>query len=201
VIVRTLPGILDSGLWRTLGSLPERPTRALVADVGNDILYGFSSAQILAWVEEAIIRLQQVTRDIILTDLPLVSIRRLSQGRFLAFRSILFPSCRLSQGHVLEIAERVNAGLVQLSAVRGAKMFHLDPAWYGLDPIHIRPSSRQSAWQEILGARSPAGGSGSLRERLTLSLWPPERRWIFGVEQFTPQSGVMLPRGGRVWLY
>ena len=30
---------------------------------------------------------------------------------------------------------------------------------------------------------------------------PPERRWLFGVEQLTPQSGVALPSGGRVWLY
>jgi len=29
----------------------------------------------------------------------------------------------------------------------------------------------------------------------------PERRWMFGVEQFTPQSGVALRSGGQVWLY
>ena len=201
VVVRTLPGILESGLWRALESLPELPTRALVADVGNDILYGSSAERILAWVEEALNRLQQVTRDIILTDLPLVGIPRLSHARFRVFRSILFPSCRLSLGQVLEIAGRVNAGLVELSAARGVKLFRLNPAWYGLDPIHIRPSSLRPAWQEILDARSAASGSSSLLEGLTLYLMPPERRWILGVEQFTPQSGVTLPSGGRVWLY
>ena len=201
VVVRTLPGILESGLWRNLESLPEAPTRALVADVGNDILYGVSAERILAWVEEALRRLQRVTRDIILTDLPLAGIRRLSQARFLVFRSILFPSCHLSLGQVLEIAERVNAGLLELSTARGVRSFHLDPAWYGLDPIHIRPSVWRSAWQEILDARSAASGSSSLREGLTLYRMPPERRWILGVEQFTPQSGVTLPSGGRVWLY
>lgn len=201
VVVRTLPGILESGLWRALESLPELPTRALVADVGNDILYGSSAERILAWVGEALSRLQQVTRDIILTDLPLVSIRRLSHARFRVFRSILFPSCRLSLGQVLEIAGRVNAGLVELSAARGVRLFRLNPAWYGLDPIHIRPSSLRPAWQEILDARSAANGSNSLLEGLTLYLMPPERRWILGVEQFTPQPGVALPSGGRVWLY
>jgi hypothetical protein len=29
----------------------------------------------------------------------------------------------------------------------------------------------------------------------------PERRWLFGWEQVTPQSGVVLASGGRVWLY
>jgi len=199
--VRTLPGILESGLWRALGSLPELPTRALVADVGNDIMYGASAEQILSWVEETLIRLRRVTPDIILTDLPLDGIRRLTEARFLVFRSILFPFCRLSLGQVLEIAERVDSGLADLAAARGARFFRLDPAWYGLDPIHIRPSALRSAWPEILDAGCPARGAGSLLEALRLSLMPPERRWIFGVEQVRPQSGVALPAGGRVWRY
>ena len=202
VFVRTLPGILESGLWQTLASMPKLPTRALVTDVGNDILYGFSAERTLAWVEEALSRLQRVTQDIILTDLPLASIRRLSPAKFLVFRTILFPSCRLSLAQVLESVERVNAGLADLSAARGVRLFHLDPAWYGLDPIHIRPSLWRRAWQEILDARSVAnGGRGSLLEGLRLYLMPPERRWLLGVEQFTPQPGVVLRSGGRVWLY
>jgi hypothetical protein len=63
----------------------------LVTDVGNDILYGFSAEQTLAWVAEALDRLSRVTQDIVLTDLPLASIRRLSNLKFLAFRSILVP--------------------------------------------------------------------------------------------------------------
>ena len=201
VVFRTLPGILESGLWRRLESLPERPTRAIVADVGNDILYGFTADRILAWIEEALRRLQRLTQDIILTDLPLANIRRLSPARFLVFRSILFPSCRQSLGQVLAIAERVNAGLVELSTDRSVRLFRLDPSWYGLDPIHIRPSLWRSAWQEILDAPSAASARTSLREGLTLYCMPPERRWILGSEQFTPQSGVALASGGRVWLY
>src|SRR3974377_1647031 len=60
LVVRRLPGILDSGLWRTLETLPKLPTRAVVTDVGNDIVYGFSAEQTLAWVEEALDRLQYV---------------------------------------------------------------------------------------------------------------------------------------------
>jgi hypothetical protein len=52
LVVRTLPGILESGLWRQLEWSPQVPTRALVTDVGNDILYGFSAPQILGWVDE-----------------------------------------------------------------------------------------------------------------------------------------------------
>ncbi len=202
VLFRTLPGILESGLWSALASRPQAATRGLVTDVGNDILYGFSAEQTLAWVEEALRRLSRVTRDIVLTDLPLASIRRLSNPRFLLFRSILVPSCRLSLAKVLESAEHVNVGLANLSAAHGAKLFQMDPAWYGFDPIHVRPSLWRHAWQQILGTQPPANRDGlSTVESLRLYLRRPERRWMFGVEHFSPQSGVALPSGGRVWLY
>ncbi len=95
VAVRTLPGILQSGLWRMLESLPQVPTRALVTDVGNDILYGYPAEQILGWIDQVLFRLQRTTSDIILAGLPLASMQRLSPAKFLIFRSILFPCCRI----------------------------------------------------------------------------------------------------------
>ena len=201
VAFRGLPSILESGLWPALASRPQAATRGLVTDVGNDILYGFSAEQTLAWVAEALDRLTRVTQDVVLTDLPLASIRRLSRLKFLAFRSILVPSCRLSLAQVLDTAERVNEGLAKLSEARGTKLVRLDPGWYGFDPIHVRPSLWRSAWQEILGAPLASSNGESTVEGLKLYLMRPERRWMFGVEQFTPQTGVALPSGGRVWLY
>jgi len=199
---RSLPGILESGLWRELESLPQVPTRALVTDIGNDILYGFSPEQTLSWVGEVLRRLRRVTEDVVVTGLPLASIRRLSSLKFLAFRSILVPSCRLSLPQVLERAELVNVGLAELSSAQGAKLTHLDPAWYGFDPIHVRPSLWTLAWGQILGVQTPASPNGiSAVESLRLYLMRPERRWMFGREQFTHQSGIALPSGGRVWLY
>jgi hypothetical protein len=101
---------------------------------------------------------------------------------------------------VLDTAERVNEGLAKLSAARSTKLFRLDPRWYGFDPIHDRPSLWRPAWQQILAAQSSSNGESTV-EGLRLYLMRPERRWMFGVEQFTPQSGVALPSGGRVWLY
>ena len=202
LVFRALPGILDSGLWPELERRAHVPTRAMVTDVGNDILYGFSAEQTLAWVAEAIRRLGRVTEDIVVTGLPLASIRRLSSVKFVAFRSILVPSCRLSLGQVRERAERVNEGLAELSSAHGARFIHLDPAWYGLDPIHVRPSRWRQAWEQILGAQAHASETGvSTSDGLRLYRLRPERRWMFGVEQVTPQSGVALPSGGRVWLY
>jgi hypothetical protein len=199
---RALPGILSSGLWRTLDSMPQIQTRALVTDIGNDILYGHSAEQILEWIEETLNRLQHLTGDITITDLPLASIRRLSPAKYLIFRSILFPASSLSQREVLDIAERIADGLSEMAINRGARLIHLDPAWYGFDPIHFRLHFWRLAWQEILGIEpEPCRNESYLIEGFRLYFMPPERRWLFGLEQFTPQSGVALHSGGRVWLY
>jgi hypothetical protein len=72
----------------------------------------------------------------------------------------------------------------------------------GFDPIHIRPSLWKTAWQEMLQVRPVENKeSGGALEGLKLYLRAPESRRLFGIEQFTPQPGVMLPKGGRIWLY
>ena len=202
LVIRTLPGILESGLWRQLESSSAVPTRALITDIGNDILYGFSAEQTLAWAAEAVERLQKFTPDIVLTNLPLDSIRRLSPPKFLAFRSLLFPSCRLSFGDVVRTAEQLNDGLAALAAARSIQFFKLNPGWYGFDPIHMRPSHWRPAWQQILGGPSAArlNGGGRL-EGLRLYFTPPERQWLLGIERHTPQAGMKLRTGAKVWLY
>lgn len=198
---RSLPGILHSGLWEALAALPPATTRALVTDVGNDILYGFSSAQILEWVGQAVDRLQRYTPEIVLTDLPLFSIRGLSNPKFLFFRSVFYPPCRLSLAEVVGTAGRVNDGLAVMASQRGLRFVRMRPEWYGVDPIHIRPSLWRASWQHILGCEHCADVNLSWVEGVRLHCMRPEQQWLFGVEQHSPQSGTPLSRGGTVWLY
>lgn len=202
ILVRTLPGILQSGLWQRLEASPPAPTRALITDVGNDLLYGFGPERTLAWVEECVLRLRRFTGDIVLTDLPLASLRRLSRSKFLLFRSMLFPRCRLSLEQTLDEAERLTAGLAELAASRGLRFFRMRPEWYGFDPIHVRPRMWRVAWREILCGDAAAASRGpSWLEALRLLSLPPEQQRLLGLEQVTPQPGRTLRRGGRVWLY
>ncbi|HVQ35103.1 MAG TPA: hypothetical protein VMT33_03765, partial [Candidatus Bathyarchaeia archaeon] len=91
-LFRDIPGILQSGLWAELESRPAAPTRALITDVGNDIIYNVPVDQTLGWVEEAIRRLRRVTDDIVLTGLPLEGVRRIPAWKFAAMRRTLAPS-------------------------------------------------------------------------------------------------------------
>lgn len=201
-LARTIPGILDSGLWNGLAALEAVPTRAIVSDVGNDILYGFSPPTILGWVEEAVDRLQSLGAEIVLTGLPNVGVDHISRAKFLAFRSILFPRCRLSFADVSAAAAAIDDGLLRIAAARRLRFVPLRPEWYGVDPIHIRPAHWRGAWQEILCGRAvgavdrPPWGEG-----VRLYFMRPERQRVFGVEQVTPQAGRRLAGGGKVWLF
>lgn len=200
--VRTLPGILESGLWSRLAEEPRVPTRGLITDVGNDILYGFAPEEILAWVEESTNRLARVADDVVVTGLPLESILRQSHARLRFFRTLLVTRCRLSPTEILDRAARVDEGLARLAAARGFRFVTLPGAWYGFDPVHIRPSAWKTAWREILcGPEGHAGRSTGWAESVRLQLLPPERQRLLGVERVVPQRGLALAGGGRVWLY
>jgi hypothetical protein len=202
VFVRTLPGILESGLWRQLDALPPRPTRAVISDVGNDILYGATPREILAWVEACLLRLEPHTKDVVLAGLPVDSIKRRSAVTIAAFRTLLFPRCRLSPATIVDRVEAVVHGLRELAAARGCRFFALRPEWYGLDPIHIRPGLWRTAWREILmGEEAHADGRMAFSEALRLYAMWPERQWLLGLHHATPQPGARLPGGGRVWLF
>jgi hypothetical protein len=201
ILVRTLPGILDCGLWQELEARPRVRTRGLVTDVGNDILYGYGADRTLGWVDEALTRLGRVANELVITDLPMDSIRGLSSLKFTAIRSVLVPSCRLGRREVVETSERVNAGLARLADKHRARFVHLQPSWYGFDPIHIRPSRWSAAWREIVGSDATADESSVSLEALRLYAALPERQWLAGVERRSPQIGRRLAKGGRLWLF
>ncbi len=203
VFLRTLPGILQSGLWSQLEQQVPAPTVGLITDVGNDLVYETSVQQTLGWVEECARRLRPVAEDIVLTDLPLSTVGGLTKPRFLLFRTLWFPRCRLSLEQVLAAARRLSEGLAELAERQSLRLVRLKAEWYGFDPIHIRFRHMRRAWREMLCGETgvTASGGSSLLEGARLYLLPPERRRLLGCERFTPQHGYVLPGGGRIWLY
>jgi hypothetical protein len=198
---RRLPGILDCGLWPALRALPAAPTRALVTDVGNDILYHVPVPRIVSWVDEAVARLAGITDDIVLTGLPLDRIRLLSPSAFLFFRTVLVPKCRLTRAQTLDASERVNEELRAIADRRGARFVEHRLEWYGADPVHIRPRQWASAWQVIVTGEAGETGGGRTWEAWRLFMMKPERRWWLGVEQRGRQPGLRLASGPTVWCY
>jgi hypothetical protein len=205
VLIRTLPGILESGIWRALATREAAPSTALVTDIGNDVLYGVKPALVLEWVETCLMRLRDLGARLVVTDLPVFNTRALSETAFALFCALLVPGCRLTLAEVARRARIVNEGVVALAGRYGATLVRLRPEWYGRDPIHIVPRHWAAAWQEIAGA-----GEGSAtvpdigRSPLTwlrLYLASPERRWLMGIEQRRGQPALRLRDGTTVWIY
>lgn len=198
VLARTLPPILECGLWFSLAARTRAPTRALVTDVGNDILYGAPPARILDWVAEVVDRLRRTTEDVVVTGLPLGPLRRLSTARFLAFRTLFYPPARIGRREAIRAAEDVEDGLARLAARSGARFVPLRDEWYGFDPVHIRPARWGAAWSEIAGMAG--AGRLSLLESVRVLARPAERRWLLGLERRRAQGGPAAG-GVRLWSY
>jgi hypothetical protein len=206
VLWRELPGILQCGLWPALERLGRAPTLGLITDVGNDILYGAPVATILDWVDECAIRLSRSGSRVVISGLPLATLRGLPEWKYTLVRSVLFPASRLGLAGAQERAERLDAGLRTIATTHGCAFVAPRADWYGLDPIHTRPRARGEAWGElVLGAERrpppkerPGPGHNLRWQWRSLR---PEQRWLFGQEQRRPQPARRLPGATQLWLF
>jgi hypothetical protein len=208
VLGHQLPGITECGLWADLAARPPTPTWALVTDVGNDLIWDVPVPQIAAWVEWCLDRLQAAGARVVLTLLPLCSIRRMTPAKFLCLRTTMFPGCRLSYATLLGRAGELNERLRDLAKARSVPVAEPRPEWYGFDPIHIRRSCYPAAWRSIMShwQQQPAPTLPplpvrSLRRWLYLKQLAPERRWVLGRERRQVQPAGRLPDGTTLSLY
>ncbi len=169
---RRLPAITRCGLWGALEASPSAPTTAVVTDIGNDILYGYPVAQVAAWVDECLARLQDLGAETAITRLPVENLRSLSEARYEFFRRWMIPSCQLPLATVRERAFELDARVAELGEQRRAAVVPQQAAWYWLDPMHIHRSQSTRVWQTIwtsLGMPKPQQFSAiSLSERVRL---------------------------------
>ncbi len=157
MLLRGLPGIADCGLWRQLDSMESRPTYALLTDIGNDILYGLLPEKILQSLEECIDRLQKHAAHIVVTNLPMTSIERLSERRYSFFRTVFYPSSGLSRHETVSRARAMHSGLMDMASRLHFKLYEQEPHWFGLDGIHVVYWQRKAFYQDILQQFPSAG--------------------------------------------
>ena len=205
VLVRTLPGIVECGLWRALAARPLAPTAALVTDIGNDLFYGASPPQIAGWVEECLDRLSALGATIVMTRMPVCNLDHVRDWQFRLVRSAMFPRCRLSLAELTERAVDLDARLMEISRQRGSRVVEPNACWYGFDPIHIKLRQWGDAWSEILtpwaGVPQSSCGKPALGDWLRLARLAPERRWMLGREQLKKQPCGLMLDGTVISLY
>ncbi len=209
VLGRTLPSLVDCGLWQALEDRPHLPTYALLTDIGNDLLYGAGAPHIADCVATCLQRLAGRCQRMVVTELPLASLARLTPLRFRVMRTLLFPMSRLTWESVGQQAFALNRRVVELAGEFGAVLQKPQADWYGWDPIHVRRAVRPRVWQkyvsawddaQVAAAAEPAP-RGSWREWWYLSTRRPQRRRIRGAERWHPQPAGRLRDGTWISLY
>ncbi|HEY4235498.1 MAG TPA: hypothetical protein VGM76_18850 [Lacipirellulaceae bacterium] len=206
VLGRKISGIFPCALWQDLQNRPPLPTAALVTDIGNDLLYDVPVERLIAWVDGSLDRLTAVGADTILTQLPMSSVRNVSEARYRLFRTLLFPKSSLSLTQVKRLAMDLNARLVATAERRKIPAIPVSDAWYGFDPIHLKRSIARTAWPAILSAwRSDVVPIGvpraSLRRWIYLHHLAPYERSVFGLERHCEQPSGILDDGTTISFY
>ena len=206
ILGRALPGIDECGLWEALPKGGDRPTYALVTDVGNDIAFGHELQGIGSWVEHCLDRLLEIDARIVMTLLPTASLAALPHWRYQVARRVLFPMSSLSFNDAVSAAEALNQRLSALGDGRGVRLREPPRPWYGFDAIHIKRRQLPRAWAEVCGEwldePRPAGRLGwSPRRWWSMSRMTPQRWWLLGVPMGREQPAGRLSDGSTVWLY
>lgn len=193
VAVRSLPSIVDCGLWSALQERPHVRTFALITDIGNDLMYGFAPQQIAGWVETSLSRLAEANANIVVTRLPIARVRQLSAWRYHATRLSFFPLHKpVSWPEMLRRAQELDERITDLAARYRASVVEPALDWYSFDPIHIRWTKRRVAWEAIF-SRWPTfqlASNGLARPGLPLLGHFPSEYRIAGYERHSLQPTV-----------
>lgn len=209
VLYRALPGITRCQLWDAFPTaLTEKSTpRALLTDIGNDLIYGQSTDTILGWVEHCIKQLKEHQAQITITLLPEASLAQLSSWRFELTRRLFFPSNPATLADLKIKVRDLNQSLIKLADQDKISVVTAPRDWYGFDPIHYRYSQRVNLWKTILShwdlpelntmtARNHWFDSFYSITRLTPST---RRRW--GKLKEKPQPARILREGTRISVF
>jgi hypothetical protein len=204
VFGRVLPPISTCGLWRRLESEPREQTVAIVTDLGNDICFGFTPAQLEGWVASCLDRLAQLEARVVISAIPLASLRCVSRAKFLFFSRLFFPGRGLDQGRALAAGEELYQRIERLARERGVVLVEQMSSWYGLDPIHVKRSARAECWRAYVGALPGAGSTATLpfdapwRQRGRLVA---QERRILGFDAGLAQPCARLANGTALHLF
>jgi len=205
---RRLPSILRCGLWRAvdrLGAAADRPVLAIVTDIGNDLLYGFSVEQTAGWVRECVTHLTDRGAAVAITSLPLESVARAGPVRYRLLRTVYVPGCPLSLEQLRSAAHGLDDAVRSIAAERSAAVIEQPGDWYGFDSIHVRRRRLMALWDRAVAAwdlPDPVGPpQATLGDWSRIGTRAAEVRSLAGGVRFTPQPVLRWPDGGSLSLY
>ncbi|MBI5363065.1 MAG: hypothetical protein HZA53_07780 [Planctomycetes bacterium] len=202
-LARELPSIEASGLWRALEGTRGTQHLAVVADVGNDLMYGASAPTIAGWIAGCLARLDALGARRVVVGLPRRRLERVTPLGFALLSTLVFPFHRRREFAATRAEARALDDRLRVLAREGA---FVEPPldWFGLDPIHVRRSMRARAFSAIaepLGPELRPRWELSVAERRALAGFHAERRALFGRPRVHAQPQLILRDGSSLSFY
>jgi len=157
---------------------------ALVTDIGNDIMYGVPTGELITTLERVFERLQSLHSKIFYTPLPVASEEGIHPLTFYILRTLLFPYSRVPYDTAMAGIIEVNRFLRE-SACRYGTMIPATEQFLGMDKIHYGWLRGHLAWSHVGKAMLESLGIDVARD-ITLpgmlqSYWE-EFRQVVGVD-------------------
>lgn len=179
---------------------PAAPTLALLSDIGNDIAYAQAPDTTVGWVADLAERLEKQGAEVIVTGVPVESLKGLPHWLFFVLRSLYYAGQTVTHNDVIQRLLDLEGGLETLARERGYLYLPTDPQWYGFDRFHLRSASHESCWEGWMERLRPDlgyQGAPSLR-----SLWQlkPSAYWYRGRERQGPGEYEGVLRQTRLWV-
>ena len=101
-----------------------------------------------------------------MTGLPLDSVARIGRVRYLVARTILFPGCFLPHVTILSRSLELEKLVQQLAAEYQITFVQPESHWYGMDPIHVLPKYRETAFLKYFAPFDLASSASSSAAKL-----------------------------------
>ena len=134
---------------------PAASDLAILTDVGNDIAYNQTPETALAWIADFSERLEAEGAEVVLTGVPVESLRGLPWWLFFVLRTLYYAGQKVTQDDVLQRLADVEGGLRDLATQRGYLFLPTDPVWYGFDRFHLRSAHYDACWNQWLERLRP----------------------------------------------
>ena len=198
---------LVSALEHTRYSSGGCHVRALLTDIGNDIMYGVSDEALLGWITSTVDRLTQLDADVAITSLPVKGLREMASWRYQLFSRIFFPNRSVPQELVVARMQRLQQALRGMANPR-VKLLPIKQQWYMPDRFHIRSCKARQAFGEWLDRLLDVPGQTVLPtsdplkvSRLSLYLHSPARLPILGRPYRSNPQGLLLSPNAELYMF
>lgn len=162
---------------------PHSPQLSVLSDVGNDIAYSQGPDTTAGWVAELAARLEAQGSQIVITGLPVESLKGLPDWLFALIRALYYAGQKATKLEVLQRLADLEGALQELALRRGYLFLPVDSRWYGLDRFHLRSRCHRVCWESWMERLRPDLGSQEEPSRSAMWRLKPAQSWYRGRER------------------